>query len=165
MKTFTLIHVVISLIAIFSGFIVLYGLLKSKRLDDWTAIFLTTTALTSITGFMFPFHGITPAVVVGIISIVILAVAIFARYGRKLAGAWRKTYVITAVLALYLNFFVFVAQSFEKIPALKNISPTQNDPPFKITQLIVLICFIALGTLATIRFRDETVPMTPREAI
>lgn len=165
MKTFTLIHVVISLIAIFSGFIVLYGLLKSKKLDDWTAIFLATTALTSITGFLFPFHGITPAIVVGIIFIVILAMAIFARYGRKLAGVWRKTYVITAVLALYLNFFVFVAQSFEKIPTLKNISPTQNDPPFKITQLVVLIAFIALGTLATIRFRGETISMTPREAI
>src|SRR2546422_869683 len=129
MTTFTLIHVLISLVAILSGFVVLFGLLTARRLDGWTALFLATTVLTSVTGFFFPFHGVTPAIVVGIISLVVLAVAIYARYPRKLAGAWRKTYVITALLALYFNVFVLIVQSFPKLPVLKNIAPTQNDPP------------------------------------
>src|SRR6266852_1135391 len=108
LHVYTIIHVGISLVGIFSGLIVLFGLLAGKRLDGWTQWFLITTVLTSVTGFFFPFHGITPAIVVGIISLVVLAVAIFARYARSLAGAWRKTYVVTAVLALYLNAFVLV---------------------------------------------------------
>jgi hypothetical protein len=160
MKTFTLLHVLISLAGIFSGFVVLFGLLAGKRLDKWTAIFLATTVLTSVIGFVFPFHGLTPAIVVGIISLVLLAVAIFARYARHLAAAWRKTYVISAVLALYLNVFVLIVQSFLKIPALKEIAPTQNDPPFKLTQLVVLVAFIALGIVAAIRFRSEPTPAT-----
>ncbi len=157
MKTFTLVHVVISLVGILSGFIVLFGMLTAKRLNRWTALFLATTVATSVTGFFFPFHGITPGIVVGIISLVVLAVAIFARYQRNLAGAWRKTYVVSAVLALYLNLFVLIVQAFLKIPALKNIAPTQNDPPFKLTQLVVLVAFIALGIIAAINFRDEPV--------
>src|SRR5256885_1167771 len=117
MKTFTLIHVLISLIGILSGFIVVFGMLAGKRFNGWAALFLATTVATSLTGFFFPFHGLTPAIVVGIISLVVLAVAIYARYTRKLTGAWRETYVITALLALYFNVFVLIVQSFQKIPA------------------------------------------------
>jgi len=155
MTTFTLVHVGISLAAILSGFVVLCGMLAAKRLDGWTAIFLVTTVLTSATGFFFPFHGVTPAIVVGIISLLVLAVAIFARYVRRLAGMWRKTYVVTPVVALYLNVFVLIVQAFQKIPALKNIAPTQNDAPFKVTQLVVLVTFLVLGIFAAIRFRAE----------
>jgi len=159
MKTFTLLHVLISLAGIFSGFVVLFGLLAGKQLDGWTKFFLATTVATSVTGFFFPLHGLTPAIVVGIISLAALAVALFARYARHLAGTWRKTYVFSAVLALYLNVFVLIVQSFLKIPALKEIAPTQNDPPFKFTQLVVLVAFIALGIVAAIRFRGE--PVSP----
>jgi len=157
MKTFTLVHVVISLVGILSGLIVLFGMLAGKRLNGWTGVFLATTTATSVTGFFFPFHGLTPGIVVGIISLAVLAVAIFARHARNLAGAWRKTYVVSVVLALYLNLFVLIVQAFLKIPALKNIAPTQNDPPFKLTQLVVLATFIALGIVAAIRFRNEPV--------
>jgi hypothetical protein len=150
-----LIHVIISLIAILSGLVVLFGLLAKKRSDGWTALFLTTTVLTSATGFFFPFHGITPAIVLGVISFAVLALAIFARYARDLAGSWRKTYVISAVLALYFNVFVLIVQAFQKVPALKAIAPTQNDPPFKIVQLVALLVFIIAGVVATIRFRVE----------
>jgi len=160
MRIFTLIHVLISLLGIFSGFVVVSGMLARKQFHGWTGLFLATTTLTSLTGFFFPFHGITPAIVVGIISLGILAVAIFARYARNLAGAWRKTYVITAMLALYLNVFVLVVQAFLKVPALKEIAPTQNDPPFKLTQLMVLLAFIVLGVVATIRFRIEPLSST-----
>ena len=161
MQTFTLIHVGISLIGVLSGLVVLLGMLVGKRFNGWTALFLATTVLTSVTGFFFPFHGVTPAIVVGIISLVLLAVAILARYGRHLAGGWRKTYVISAVIALYMNVFVLIVQSFLKIPALKEIAPTQNDPPFKLTQLVVLVVFIALGVVAAIRFRSEAVRHVP----
>ena len=160
MPTFTLIHVVISLIGILSGFVVLFGMLAGKRFNGWTGVFLATTTATSVTGFFFPFHGLTPGIVVGIISLPVLAVAIFARYARNLAGAWRKTYVISAVLALYLNVFVLIVQSFLKIPALKEIAPTQNDPRFKLTQLVVLVAFMALGIFAAIRFRIEPTTAT-----
>src|SRR6202165_1546173 len=116
MSTFTLVHVVLSLIGIFSGFVAWFGLLAAKRLDGWTAVFLITTVLTSVTGFGFPFKGVTPAINFGVISLVVLAIAIAARYARHLAGGWRKTYVVTAALALYLNVFVLVVQSFEKVP-------------------------------------------------
>jgi len=104
--------------------------------------------------FFFPFHGLTPAIVVGIVSLLVLAVAIFARYSRHLQGAWRKTHAISAVLALYLNVFVLVVQSFLHVPALKAIAPTQNDPPFKLAQLSVLVAFVVAGTFAAIRFRS-----------
>ncbi len=157
LTAYTILHVVISLVAILAGFIVAYGMVTAQRFNGWTKFFLTTTVLTSVTGFFFPFHGITPAIVVGIISLVVLVVAIFARYTRNLAGAWRKTYVISAVFALYLNFFVLIVQSFQKIPALKEIAPTQKEePPFAITQLVVLVAFIALGIFAAIRFRVES---------
>ena len=114
MTTFTFVHVAISLVGILSGLVVVFGLLATKRLDGWTALFLVTTVLTSVTGFFFPFEGFKPSYVVGAISLVVLALAILARYRRHLAGGWRRTYVISAVIALYLNVFVLVVQLFEK---------------------------------------------------
>jgi hypothetical protein len=114
MTTFTFVHVLLSLVGIFSGFVVVFGLLKAKRLDGWTALFLVSTVLTSVTGFLLPARGFMPSHGVGIISLIVLAIAIFARYARHLAGAWRRIYVITAVIALYLNFFVLIVQLFRK---------------------------------------------------
>jgi hypothetical protein len=156
-KTFTIIHVAISLVAIASGFIVIFGLIAAKRLEGWTAFFLATTILTSVTGFGFPITGVTPGIVLGVISLVVLVVTLFARYARQLAGIWRPVYVITAVVAQYLNFFVLIVQSFQKVPALKALAPTQSEPPFAISQLVALAAFIALGFLATTRFRDKPV--------
>ena len=155
LKTFTFIHVAISLVAIASGFVVVYGLITGKRLDGWTAFFLATTILTSVTGFGFPISGVTPGIVIGVISLVVLAAALYARYGRRLAGPWRLVYVITAVIALYLNFFVLIVQSFLKVPALHSLAPTQSEPPFAIAQLVALVAFIVLGVLAAKRFRDR----------
>jgi len=137
--------------------VALGGLLAGRRLDGWTMLFLITTALTSVTGFGFPFHGFTPAIGVGIISLVILAVAIFARYLRHLSGEWRWIYVVTAMIALYLNVFVGVVQAFEKVPVLEAMAPTQTEPPFKLTQLTVLVLFIVITVVAAIRFRPEPV--------
>jgi hypothetical protein len=155
---FTFVHVLISLIGIVAGLVVAYGLLTARRLDRWTAIFLWATLLTSVTGFMFPVHKFLPSHVLGIISIVVLAVAFPARYQFHLAGAWRRTYVISAMLALYLNVFVLVAQLFMKVPALHVLAPTQSEGPFKLTQLVVLVAFVVLGVLATIRFRVTEQP-------
>jgi hypothetical protein len=154
---YTIVHVLISLIGIFTGFIVLFGMLAGKRLDGWTKWFLITTVLTSVTGFFFPFHGFTPAYAVGAISLLVLAVAIFARCGRHLAGAWRWIYVVCALVALYFNVFVCVVQAFLKVPALHAMAPTQTEPPFKLTQLVVLALFVLLTIVAAIRFRPEPV--------
>jgi hypothetical protein len=151
--TFTQFHVAISLLGILSGFVVLIGLLTAKRLDRWTAFFLLTTLATSVTGFLFPFHGVTPAIIVGLISVILLAVAFFARYARRLSGAWRWIYVVTAMAALYLNVFVLVVQLFQKVPTLKALAPTQTEAPFLITQLLVLVIFVVLTIFATIRFQ------------
>jgi hypothetical protein len=155
MTTFTFVHVVLSLIGIFSGFVVVFGLLASKRLDGWTALFLATTVLTSVTGFFFPFHHFLPSHGVGILSLLVLAVAILARYARHLAGAWRRIYVITAAIALYFNVFVLIVQSFQKVPALKAMAPTQSEPPFLVAQLVVLALFIVTTIVAAIKFRNE----------
>jgi hypothetical protein len=155
MTTYTLVHVLISLAGILSGFVVLVGLLAARPLHGWTAIFLATTAATSATGFGFPFERLLPSHIVGIISLAVLVVAMFARYVRNLAGAWRKVYVVTAVVALYLNVFVLIVQAFLKVPALKEIAPTQSEPPFKIIQFIVLVIFVVLAVAAAIRFRSE----------
>jgi hypothetical protein len=157
MPTLTFVHVVLSLIGIFSGFFVVLGLLSSKRLDGWTALFLASTLATSVTGFFFPFHGITPADVFGILSLIVLPIAIFARYVCNLSGGWRRTYVITAMIALYLNVFVLIAQLFDKVPTLKALAPRKTEPPFKISQLLVLVLFVVL-TIATVKkFHDEPV--------
>lgn len=156
-STFTLLHVLISLVGIGSGFIVFYGLLNGKRLDGWTAIFLATTVLTSVTGFFFPFDHLLPSHKVGIISLVVLAIAILARYAMHLAGSWRRIYVISAALALYLNCFVAVVQSFLKVPALKTLAPTGSEPPFLVAQVIVLAIFVWLTIVAAKRFRGDAV--------
>jgi hypothetical protein len=155
LSTFTAVHVLISLIGIASGFLILYGLLVGKRFDGATAIFLLTTVLTSATGFLFPFEHLLPSHVVGIISLLVLAVAIIARYPMHMVRAWRSTYVVSAVLAFYLNFFVLVAQTFMKVPAVHALAPTQKEPPFLIVQLIVMVIFIVLGVFAVRKFRVE----------
>jgi hypothetical protein len=155
LQIYTVIHTLISLIAIFTGIVVLFGMLGGKRLDGWTKWFLATAVATTITGFFFPFHGFTPAVGLGIISLPFLAVTIFARYPKYLAGAWRWIFVIGAVICLYFNLFVLVVQAFEKIPALHALAPTQTEPPFKLTQLIVLLVSALLAIVATIRFHPE----------
>lgn len=157
MTTFTFVHVVLSLIGIFAGLVVVFGLLTAKRLDGWTAVFLVTTVATSVTGFFFPFHKLMPSHVFGVLSLIVLPVAIFARYGRQLADGWRRTYVITALIALYLNVFVLIAQLFDKVPALKAMAPTKSEPPFIITQLVVLAVFAALTIAAAKKFRIEQV--------
>lgn len=153
LATFTLLHVIISLIGIATGLIVLFGMLAGKRLDGWTWLFLATTILTSVTGFFFPFDHLLPSHIVGIISLVVLAVAVLARYALQLSGAWRWIYVVTAVTALYLNCFVGVVQAFLKIPALTPLAPTQSEPPFQIAQGALLVVFVVLGIVAVIRFR------------
>ncbi|MGB7659016.1 MAG: hypothetical protein WBM12_07390 [Pseudolabrys sp.] len=152
-ENFTILHVAISLIGIVSGLIVLFGMLRARRLPGWTALFLATTVLTSVTGFMFPINGLTPAIVVGVISIVILAIALMALYVKHLSGAWRWVYVTTALAALYFNVFVLIVQSFQKVPALQKLAPTQSEPPFSVTQGVVLVAFLVLGTMAARRFR------------
>src|SRR5262245_13443879 len=112
-----------------------------------------TTALTSVTGFLFPIHGFTPALGVGIVACVILALALFALYKERLVGAWRPIYVITAIVSLYLNVFVLVAQSFMKVSGLNTLAPTQSEPPFAITQGVVLVIFIIIALIAVVRFR------------
>lgn len=154
LETFTIFHVLISLIGILSGFVILYGLLGGKRLDGWTGLFLTTTVLTNVTGFGFPFDHLLPSHKVAIISLVVLAVAIAALYAFHLRGAWRGIYAVGATLALYLNVFVLVVQLFEKAPALHALAPTGTEPAFLFSQLVVLAAFLALGTLATKRFRS-----------
>jgi len=154
METFTLVHVVLSLVGIFSGFIVLFGLLTGKPLNGWTALFVASTMATSATGFGFPFDHLLPSHRVGLISLVALAVAILARYAFRLGGAWRQTYVVAAAIALYLNVFVAIVQSFMKVPGLQAMAPTQTEPPFLIAQLVVLAIFIALTIFASIRFRS-----------
>jgi len=155
LSAFTFFHVVLSLVGIGAGFVVVYGLLASKRLDGWTALFLTTTVATSVTGFLFPFHGFLPSHALGIVSLIVLAVAMLARYRFGLAGGWRRTYAITAVVAQYLNVFVLIVQLFRKVPALNAIAPAQSEPPFQITQLIGLILFTTLAIGGAIKFRAE----------
>ena len=149
---FTTIHVTISLIAIVSGFIVLFGFFSSKPMNGMTALFLLTTILTSVTGFMYPFHGVTPGIIVGVLSLIVLLGAVVARYGMLLAGKARWVYVVCATIALYFNFFVLVAQSFMKIPALHNLAPNGNEPPFLIVQVLVLVFFAVAGYLGVKKF-------------
>jgi hypothetical protein len=151
---YTAVHVVLSLAGIGSGFVVLFGLLTGKRLGGWTALFLITTAATSLTGFGFPFRKLAPAHIIGVISLVVLIMAMLARYSLHLAGAWRPAYVIAVLVALYLNVLVAIVQAFEKIPALKALAPTRFNPAFLVVQLLVLAVFIVVGVLATKRFRE-----------
>src|SRR5438874_9027329 len=132
LQIYAIIHALISLFTIFTGFVVVFGLLTGKRLDGWTKWFLVTAVATTITGFFFPFHGFTPAIGLGIISLPFLALTIFARYSKRVAGLWRWIFAIGALICLYFNLFVLVVQLFEKIPALHALAPTQTEPPFKL---------------------------------
>ncbi|MFC0242193.1 hypothetical protein [Rhodopseudomonas telluris] len=152
LQTFTLIHVVISLIGIAAGLIAMVGLLISKPLPGWTALFLATTILTSATGFLFPFFQLLPSHIVGIISLVLLAVAVVALYVGRLAGPWRPAYVITALLSLYLNVFVLVVQAFQKVTVLRDLAPNQNEPPFLAAQGATLVFFVVMIILALRRY-------------
>jgi hypothetical protein len=162
LQIYTIIHTSISLVAIFTGLVVVFGMLARDRLDGWTKWFLVTAVATTITGFFFPFHGFTPAIGLGIISLPFLALTIFARYPKHLAGPWRWIYVIGAVICLYFNLFVLVVQAFEKIPALHAMAPTQTEPPFKFTQLVFLLVSALLAIVAAIRFRPESVARSHR---
>jgi hypothetical protein len=154
-STFTAVHVVLSLIAIGAGIVVLVGMLRARRPVGWTALFLATTVLTSVTGFFFPVDHLLPSHIVGIISLVVLAIALLALYGYRLAGSWRWLYVGSAVLALYLNVFVGVVEAFQKLPVLSRLAPTQSEPPFLFAQVVVLAIFAVLGIRAGIRFRPR----------
>jgi hypothetical protein len=155
--TFTLLHVLISLAGIGSGLVVMFGLLGGNRLDRWTALFLVTTALTSITGFAFPFTRLLPSHILGILTIVILVFVTPARYLFQLVGPWRSIYVIGSAITLYFNVLVLIVQCFEKVPALKALAPTQTESPFVAAQLAALIFFAALTVFATVRFHPEKV--------
>src|SRR3981081_2583723 len=130
LRIYTIIHTLISLAAIFTGLVVVFGMLTGNRLDGWTKWFLITAVATTVTGFFFPFHGFTPAIGLGIISLPFLALTIYARYSKQLAGAWRWIYVLGAVICLYFNLFVLVVQLFEKVPTLHVLAPTQTESPF-----------------------------------
>jgi hypothetical protein len=154
-STFTSVHVALSLFGVLSGVIVLYDMVRATRLEGWTALFLATTVLTSVTAFFFPSTSFGPAHVVGVLSLVALAAlaaAIVALYFFRLAGPWRWIYIVGAVLALYLNVFVAVVQAFQKLPPLAALAPTQSEPPFLIAQLVVMAIFIVLGVVAVKRF-------------
>ena len=160
MTILTFVHVLLSLAGILVGFVVMFGFLAGKQLHRWTALFIWTTVATSITGFLFPFHKVLPSHAIGILSLLVLTIAIYALYGKHVAGAWRKTYAIDAMIALYFNVFVLIAQLFMKVPALKALAPTQSETPFKEAQLALLVAFVMLTILAAIKFRSEPVKST-----
>jgi hypothetical protein len=153
--TYTFLHVLISLVGIGSGLMVIYGFLTGRQFNGLTAIFLATTVLTSVTGFGFPVDHLLPSHIIGIISLVVLAIAIPALYIFHLAGPWRLIYVVTAAIALYLNVFVLVAQLFMKVPALKSLAPTGKELPFLVAQLVVMVVFVILTILSAKRFLIE----------
>lgn len=150
---FTLFHILISLVAIAAGFVVVGGFLSNARLDGATHLFLATTVATSVTGFLFPFVDLLPSHITGIVSLAVLAVAIYARYFTGLAGGWRTVYVISATAALYLNVFVLIVQTFVKNPALLSLAPTQSELPFAATQGVALVAFLLVGWAAVRRFQ------------
>jgi hypothetical protein len=164
LQTFTIVHTAISLIGIASGLVVAYGLIGGKRLEKWTPLFLLTTVLTSVTGFMFPFEHLLPSHKVAILSLAVLAICLLALYAFQLQGGWRRTYVVTAMIALYLNCFVLVAQLFMKVPALHAMAPKGAEPPFLITQVVVMAIFVWLSIAAVKGFRREAVQPIRRAA-
>lgn len=155
LPTFTLIHIVLSLLGIFSGLVVVGGFMAGVRLDGWTGIYLITTVLTNVTGYGFPFLTLLPGHIVGGISLVVLAIAIAARYWKHLAGSWRKAFVVTTVLALYFNVLILVDQLFRKTVVLLAIAPTQKSPPYVVTQLLVMVVFVLMGRAALKGFGTE----------
>ena len=159
-SAFTTLHVVLSLVGIATGLVVAAGMFGSKRLGGWTTVFLATTILTSVTGYFFPAERILPSHIVGAISLVVLAVATIAFYRYRLEGSSRGIYVITALIALYLNVFVLVVQAFLKVSALKTLAPTQSESPFLIAQGVVLVAFVAITIGAFRSFHPATFQRT-----
>ena len=157
MSTFTLIHVVLSLAGIAAGFVVMAGFIRGRLHESWSTFFLATTVATNVTGFGFPIVRVLPAHIVGGVSLVVLAVALFARYGRRLAGGWSRIFALSALTALYLNVFVLVAQLFRRVPPLHALAPTESEPPFFIAQVLVLIVFAVFARAAVRGFRGEAV--------
>ena len=159
LSTFTAFHVIISLIAIVSGLFVMFGLLGSNRRPSLTATFLLFTILTSATGFLFPFDKLLPSHMIGIVSLLLLGIACIALYVMKLSGSWRWIYVLTAMIALYLNVFVLVIQSFLKLAPLHTLAPSipPSEPPFAVAQGIVLLFFVVVIIGAVRRFRPAPV--------
>lgn len=155
LSTYTAIHVAISLLGIASGFVMLLGWVMGKTYEKWTSLFLVTTIATSLTGFGFPVAHLMPSHIVGIISLVVLAIAVAARYKVRNPGPWRWLFVVTSTVALYLNCFVLVVQSFEKSPTLHALAPTQKEPPFLVAQIALMAIFIVLGFLAVRKFHPE----------
>jgi hypothetical protein len=155
LSAFTTFHVVISLIAIVAGVIVMFAMVDAKKAPGLTTIFLIFTILTSVTGFMFPFNGVTPGILIGILSMILLAIACVALYSMNLAGAWRGIYVLTALISLYLNVFVLVIQSFLKIPPLHELAPGNPPagPSFAVVQGLVLVFFVIMIIQVWRRFR------------
>lgn len=150
---FTLVHVVLSVLGIVAGLVFVGALMAGRRVDGWAALFLATTILTNITGFGFPFSQLLPSHIVGLLSLVVLPLAAFALYAKGARGPWRKVFTIGSVVGLYLNVFVLVAQLFAKVPAMRELAPTQAEPPFAVTQLLVLVVFVVLGRSATHAYR------------
>jgi hypothetical protein len=149
---FTTLHVIISLIGLASGVVALAAMLGDKRPGPWTAVFLCSTILTSATGFLFHSAKIGPPHILGVLSLIVLAIAVVALYAKHLKGVWRPLYVVCAIMALYFNAFVGVVQSFQKISFLTPLAPTGSEPPFLVAQLVVLAAFVVLGWLAVKRF-------------
>jgi len=157
LKIYTLVHVVISLVGIAAGVPFVIALLSSQRFERWTTVFLVTTIATSVTGFGFPVDHFMPSHGVGIISLLVLAVAVYARYSRHLEGLWRPAYVVSAVTALYLNVFVGVVQAFQRVPGLRALAPTQSEAPFAVTQGVTLALFVIIGIAAVVKFHPAAV--------
>ena len=155
--TFTLVHTLLSVVGILAGMVVVGGLMAGVRYNGWIATYLATTILTNATGFGFPFVVLMPSHILGVISLIILPFAVVALYLKHLAGGWRTTFVVITVTALYFNVFVLMVQLFRKVPAMIALAPTQKEPPFVVTQLLILALFIVLGRAAVRGFREERV--------
>jgi hypothetical protein len=153
LAAFTLIHVALSLAGIIAGLVLAVGFTRGRLDEGWSVLFLSTTVATSVTGFGFPFVRVLPAHTVGVISLVVLAAAIYGRYGRQLAGRWSRIFALGSLVALYLNIFVLVAQLFRRIPQLHALAPTESEPPFFIAQVMVLAVFAWFGRSALRGFR------------
>jgi hypothetical protein len=153
---FTWFHTILSLIMLVAGIVVIFGMISGRRRDGWTALYFVTAVLTSVTGFGFlPIDKLLPSHIVAIISLVLLAIAILARYALHLAGVWRWIFAVTVGITVYLDYFVLVVQLFLKVPGLHVLAPTQMEPPFAIAQGLVLLVFAALTILAAIKFRPH----------
>ena len=157
LATLITVHVAISLIGIVTGFVVMFGMLIAKKLPGWTAIFLFMTVATSVSGFLFPFEKFLPSHAFGALTLLLLPFGIYGFYLRGLRGGWRITYLITAVIAQYLNVFVLIVQLFQKLPSLHAIAQTQSKPPFVISQSVTLVAFLVFGVIAERRFRFQEV--------